>query len=84
MLDTDDVTSGSGASALADELTEREREVLTLLVAGRTNRQIAEELMFSFGTIRADTVSIYRKLGVKGRTDAVAHAVSNGLVGGLD
>lgn len=80
VLDTDDVTSGSGASALADELTEREREVLTLLVAGRTNRQIAEELMFSFGTIRADTVSIYRKLGVKGRTDAVAHAVSNGIV----
>lgn len=65
----------AGASTL-DELTERERNVLALLVEGRTNREIAAELLFSLGTIRADTVSIYRKLGVKGRTDAVAHAVT--------
>ena len=69
------LVTSTGASAI-DELTDREKNILTLMVEGRTNREIAAELLFSLGTIRADTVTIYRKLGVKGRTDAVAHAVT--------
>ena len=61
-------------------LTERERRVLELLAAGQTNKQIAETLSFSLGTIRADTVTLYRKLGAKGRVDAVAQALATGLL----
>jgi DNA-binding CsgD family transcriptional regulator len=53
-------------------VTEREYEVLTLMAQGLTNREIAEHLGFSVSTIRMETISIYRKLGVKGRAEAVA------------
>lgn len=53
-------------------VTEREYEVLALMAQGLTNRAIAEELGFSVSTIRMETISIYRKLGVKGRAEAVA------------
>jgi DNA-binding CsgD family transcriptional regulator len=60
-------------------LTQRERQILDLMCAGATNREIAEQLAFSLSTIRADTTAIYRKLGVKGRAEAVAIAVSLSL-----
>jgi DNA-binding CsgD family transcriptional regulator/tetratricopeptide (TPR) repeat protein len=53
-------------------VTEREYEVLTLMAQGLTNREIADELGFSVSTIRMATISIYRKLEVKGRAEAVA------------
>ena len=62
-----------------DELTDRELRVLALLAEGRTNAEIATTLTYSTSTIRVDTMSIYRKLGVHGRVDAAALAVAAGL-----
>lgn len=53
-------------------LTNRELEVLTLMARGHTNTSIADELSYSLSTIRLDTMSIYRKLKVRGRVEAVA------------
>jgi len=64
------------------ELTDREREVLAELVRGHTNQRIADELDISPKTVMHHTTSVYRKLGVRGRAEAVAHAVRSGLVSG--
>lgn len=65
-------------------LTAREMQVLELLAAGATNSQIARNLSYSVSTIRADTMSIYRKLGAKGRVDAVTQALTSGLLTAAD
>ena len=59
---------------MVDPLTPRELEVLALLARHLTNRQIAEELVISSGTVKTHTLRIYRKLGVRGRQQAVARA----------
>jgi ATP/maltotriose-dependent transcriptional regulator MalT len=71
------ITEGS-----LSELTlfERERKVLALMLRGATNQMIAQRLAFSVSTIRMTTIGIYRKLGVAGRTEAVALALSLGLI----
>lgn len=71
--------SETGAERGLAPFTSRERDVLRLIAAGRTNPEIAELLSFSLSTIRMDTVSIYRKLGVKGRPEAAIRAVELGL-----
>lgn len=60
-------------------LSERERGVLALIARGHTNASIGAQLAYSPSTIRADTVSIYRKLQVTGRAEAAALAVIAGL-----
>ncbi len=55
-------------------LTEREREVLTLIASGKTNRQIAAELTISEHTVARHVSSIFNKLGVASRTAASAFA----------
>jgi NarL family two-component system response regulator LiaR len=62
-------------------LKERELEVLTLMVRGLTNPQIAEQLYLSRSTIKVHVSAILSKLGVESRTEAVAVAVKHGLVG---
>jgi len=62
------------------DLTEREREVLALLVQGMNNPEIAERLVVSRSTIKFHVSSILSKLGVASRTEAVALAVKEGLV----
>ena len=52
------------------ELTRREREILILLMDGRTTAQISNELFVSEGTVKSHLTSIYRKLGVTNRTEA--------------
>lgn len=69
------------AQPLPEPLSGREREVMMLLAAGRSNRQIAAELFVAEGTVKAHTGGIYRKLGVKSRTQALAKAHSLGLLG---
>ncbi len=62
------------------DLTEREREVLALLVEGLNNTQIAERLVVSVSTAKFHVSSILSKLNAKTRTEAVAFALQNNLV----
>jgi DNA-binding CsgD family transcriptional regulator len=58
----------------APQLTVRQRELLQLLAAGHTNRQIGRRLGISEGTVRSHLEAIYTRLGVSSRTAAVARA----------
>jgi DNA-binding CsgD family transcriptional regulator len=68
------------ALPLLDPLTERESDVLRLMTAGRTNDQIAAELVLAVETVRWHVKRIYSKLGVHSRTQAVLRSVELGLV----
>jgi DNA-binding NarL/FixJ family response regulator len=61
-------------------LSERECEVLTLVVEGFTNHQIGDELGIARNTVKNHLRSIYAKLNVNNRTQAAAYAVGHGLV----
>jgi DNA-binding NarL/FixJ family response regulator len=61
-------------------LSEREREVVSLIAAGSTNREIAERLFLSPHTVKEYTSGIYRKLGVRNRAEAVKRAQRLGLI----
>jgi NarL family two-component system response regulator LiaR len=64
----------------ADELTEREREVLVLMVDGLSNQEIANRLFLSLGTVKFHTGNIYSKLGVDSRVAAVTLAIQRRLI----
>ena len=73
---------GTAPQALIPEgevLTEREREVLQLLVQGYSNQAIAQELVVAVGTVKRHVSNIMSKLGVQSRLEAVARARSLGL-----
>jgi NarL family two-component system response regulator LiaR len=74
------VEARSQGPALGHDLTNREREVLNLLVEGLTNPEIAERLTVSRSTARAHVSHILSKLGVSNRAEAVALALKQGLV----
>ncbi|MEW5960672.1 MAG: LuxR C-terminal-related transcriptional regulator, partial [Chloroflexota bacterium] len=57
-------------------LSEREQEVLALLVQGQTNKQIAETLTITVNTVKKHVQSIFTKLNVETRAAAVAKALS--------
>jgi DNA-binding NarL/FixJ family response regulator len=61
-------------------LSEREREVLEAIAGGATNREIAGTLFLSPHTIKEHTSSLYRKLGVRNRAEAVQKAQRLGLI----
>lgn len=63
------------------EMTEREREVLALMVEGLSNNKIAERLTINPSTVKFHVSNILSKLGVSSRTEAVALAVKRRLVG---
>ncbi|WP_295990405.1 response regulator transcription factor [Rugamonas sp.] len=64
----------------AEDLTERELEVLTLVAAGRSNRDIGELLFVGETTVKSHLRSIFVKLNVASRTEAVSLANRRGLV----
>jgi two-component system response regulator DesR len=64
----------------ARALSERERQVLELMGSGATNREIAGSLILSPHTVKEHTSALYRKLGVRNRTEAVKRAQRIGLL----
>ncbi len=61
------------------DLTGQERQVLALIAAGKTNREIASELFLSEGTVRNYVSSILSKLNVSNRAEAAAYAIKHHL-----
>jgi DNA-binding CsgD family transcriptional regulator len=70
---------GGRSAALPDGLTRREAEVLALVSEGRTNKEIAAQLVLSVHTVERHIQNVYRKIGVRNRADASAYAVRAGL-----
>jgi predicted ATPase/DNA-binding CsgD family transcriptional regulator/transcriptional regulator with XRE-family HTH domain len=68
------------ASGYPDGLTPREVEVLRLIAAGKSNREIAETLVVSVRTVVHHIEHIYQKIGARNRADAATYAVRQGLL----
>jgi DNA-binding NarL/FixJ family response regulator len=64
---------------LPDGLTAREAEVLRLLAAGRTNKEIAGDLVLSVHTVERHLANAYRKISVRNRADATAYVLRSAL-----
>ncbi len=63
-----------------DGLTEREREILTLIAQGLGNQQIAEKLYISIKTVQTHRAHVLEKLGLHDRTELVRYAIRKGLI----
>jgi LuxR family maltose regulon positive regulatory protein len=70
----EDLATPGGSGPLPEPLSAREREIIQLIAAGLTNREIAERLTISPETVKKHTANIFGKLGVSHRTAAVARA----------
>jgi len=66
--------------ATLDGLTEREREVLTLIAEGLTNQEIAGRLYISIKTVQTHRAHIMEKLNLHDRTELVRYAIRKGLI----
>ncbi len=72
--------AASNGRHLIDPLTKREQEILGLLSNDLTNMEIAKRLFISKGTVKRHTNSIYSKLAVHGRREAVVKATGLGIL----
>jgi DNA-binding NarL/FixJ family response regulator len=72
--ETSEVSAGD--HRLLEDLTPREREVLDLLAASKSNREIADQLYLSEATVKVHVRHILRKLGVRTRTEAAVRRVT--------
>jgi DNA-binding NarL/FixJ family response regulator len=70
----------SGSTPVVEELTPREREVLTHIAEGYTNREIAEDLVISVKTVDRHRENIMHKLNLHSRVELVKYAIEKGLI----
>lgn len=61
-------------------LSEREREILQLVSQGKSNKQIALDLIISVNTVKVHVSNIYQKIGVASRTEATLYAIENRII----
>jgi len=76
----DRFTQLSHAPASQDVLSSREVQVLQLIATSAANKEIANELLIGESTVKTHIIHILNKLGVKGRTEAVAEAARRGII----
>jgi NarL family two-component system response regulator LiaR len=74
------VNASRQKSLLGADLTEREREILALLVKGSSNREIADQLVISMATVKLHMTNLFTKLGAKNRVEAVSITLEHNLV----
>ena len=79
-VDASAKTTPPGAEGLVDPLSDREQVVLSYLPSWVSSSEIAAELYISLNTLKSHLRSIYRKLGVSSRREAVVQARSRGLL----
>ena len=72
--------SAAHSPPLIEPLSEREREVLRLIVGGANNREIANKLCLAEGTVKNHITNILAKLGVRDRTQAALKAIEMGMI----
>lgn len=70
----------TGQAPPSDLLSQREREVLRLMVDGASNKEISEKLIISISTVRTHVEHVLEKLAVTGRTAAAVKAMKEGLI----
>ena len=70
----------SGAESLIEPLTAREKEVIQLMAQGLANKQIALSLGISEHTVKFHLSSLYAKLGISSRTEAIRRGIELGLI----
>ena len=67
-------------ATIPESLTRREVEVLQLIASGRSNREIADELVLSIRTVERHITNLYAKIGARSKSSATAFALHSGLV----
>ena len=72
------IGGAAGTGSVADRLTDRQRDVFQLLLAGHSNKEIARELGVLEGTVKVHVRAIMQKLGVRNRTQVAVVAARNG------
>lgn len=76
----DRLTELSRRAPSVDEISERELQVLQLVAKGAANKQIGAELSIAQSTVKTHISSIFQKLGVNDRTEAVTEALKKGII----
>ena len=79
-VDADDEHRQERANARPAGLTAREFEVLRLVASGKTNNEVAEELVLSIRTVERHIGNLYSKIGARGRADATVFALTQGIL----
>ena len=74
------VWTGPSARPNPDGLTQREVEVLRLIAAGMSNREIGEELFITLNTVARHVSNIFSKINASNRTSAASYAIQRGPV----
>lgn len=76
----DHVLPNAREAGRAEQLTERENDVLMVMAQGLSNTEIADELIVGVATVKSHVSSIFTKLGVRDRAGAIVFAYQNGMV----